>query len=72
MLADLVLGNDSDITHLAWVNDNAGKWEPEPFRWSGSQLLSWLAEAADNTEMKSGKPSRLWGPIYKKLYHRLI
>ena len=72
MLADLVLGNDSDITHLAWVNDNAGKWEPEPFRWSGSQLLGWLAEAADNAEMKSGKPSRLWGSIYKKLSHRLI
>jgi len=72
ILADLVLDNDTDITQLGWVNDTAGRWEPEPFRWTGSQVLGWLAQAADDAEMKSGKPSKFWGSMYKQLYHRMI
>ena len=34
-LADLVLGRDSELTALPWVNHRSPRWEPEPFRWVG-------------------------------------
>ena len=35
-LADLVLGRDSDLTRLPWVQHRSRRWEPEPLRWLGS------------------------------------
>ena len=34
-LADLILGRDTDITHLPWVGHESPPWEPEPLRWAG-------------------------------------
>ncbi|MDI6100864.1 FAD-binding oxidoreductase [Actinoplanes sp. NEAU-A12] len=34
-LADLILGRDSDLTRLPWVNHRSRRWEPEPARWLG-------------------------------------
>ncbi|WP_203833822.1 NAD(P)/FAD-dependent oxidoreductase [Actinoplanes campanulatus] len=34
-LADLILGRDSDLTALPWVNHRSRRWEPEPARWLG-------------------------------------
>ena len=34
-LADLILGRDTDRTHLPWVGHRWRRWEPEPFRWLG-------------------------------------
>jgi glycine/D-amino acid oxidase-like deaminating enzyme len=34
-LADLVLGADTDLTRLPWVNHRSRDWEPEPLRWLG-------------------------------------
>ncbi|MEV0902247.1 FAD-binding oxidoreductase [Actinoplanes sp. NPDC049802] len=34
-LADLILGRDSDLTALPWVNHRSRRWEPEPARWVG-------------------------------------
>ncbi|TIS03523.1 MAG: FAD-dependent oxidoreductase, partial [Mesorhizobium sp.] len=34
-LADLILGQDTELTRLPWVNRKVRPWEPEPFRWLG-------------------------------------
>ena len=34
-LADLVLGRETDLVHLPWVNRRVRPWEPEPLRWLG-------------------------------------
>ncbi|WP_433831880.1 NAD(P)/FAD-dependent oxidoreductase [Actinoplanes sp. CA-015351] len=34
-LADLIRGNQSELTALPWVNHRSRRWEPEPARWLG-------------------------------------
>lgn len=34
-LTDLVLGRDTELTRLPWVNHHSPAWEPEPLRWLG-------------------------------------
>ena len=59
-LADLVLGRDTALTRLPWVNHRVRKWEPEPLRWLGVQGLYATLVAADRREVASnGPPSRL-------------
>jgi glycine/D-amino acid oxidase-like deaminating enzyme len=57
-LADLVLGTDSDLTSLPWVDHRSRRWEPEPFRWLGINAGRRLAAGADRTETVTGRPSR--------------
>jgi glycine/D-amino acid oxidase-like deaminating enzyme len=58
-LADLVLGEDSDLTRLPWVNHRSRRWETEPLRWlginAGLHVMSW----ADHSENRTGRPSRM-------------
>jgi glycine/D-amino acid oxidase-like deaminating enzyme len=49
-LADLVLGRDTEVTRLPWVNHRARRWEPEPLRWLGVQALYRAYHAADRRE----------------------
>jgi glycine/D-amino acid oxidase-like deaminating enzyme len=59
-LADLVLGRDSDLVHLPWVNRRVKGWEPEPLRWLGVKGMYALLNAADRREDRPGAgPSRL-------------
>jgi glycine/D-amino acid oxidase-like deaminating enzyme len=57
-LADLVLGTDSDLTRLPWVNHRSRSWEAEPLRWlginAGIRIMSW----ADRQEARTGRQSR--------------
>lgn len=57
-LADLVLGRDTDRTHLPWVGHKWRRWEPEPFRWLGVRGMTALMASADRAEARTGKPSR--------------
>ena len=34
---DLVLGHDTELTRLPWVDHHSRSWEPEPLRWLGRQ-----------------------------------
>ncbi|GIE90667.1 NAD(P)/FAD-dependent oxidoreductase [Actinoplanes regularis] len=34
-LADLILGRESELTGLPWVDHRSRRWEPEPVRWLG-------------------------------------
>lgn len=51
-LADLVLGNESELTGLPWVNRRIRRWEPEPLRWLGVQTMYALYRAADRRESR--------------------
>lgn len=53
-LADLVLGRETELTGLAWVNRSVRKWEPEPLRWLGVHGMYRLYHMADAHEARSG------------------
>ncbi|MDO8210316.1 FAD-dependent oxidoreductase [Conexibacter sp. CPCC 206217] len=55
-LTDLVLGRDSELTRLPWVGHTARRWEPEPLRWLGANLVYALYRTADRREASSDSP----------------
>ena len=58
-LADLVLGKDTEITRLPWVNRRVRVWEREPLRWLGVHTMYTLLRWADKREERLGSgPSR--------------
>jgi len=57
-LADLVLGRDSDLVRLPWVDHRSRQWEPEPLRWLGVNLGRRVMTGADAEEERTGRPSR--------------
>jgi len=67
ILADLVGGRKTDLTRLAWVNDTARRWVPEPFRWLGVKTIRAIAAKADAEEFATGEPSKVWGGLYARL-----
>ena len=58
-LADLVLGRDTELTRLPWVDHHSRSWEPEPLRWlginAGLRAMTW----ADSEEARTGRESRI-------------
>ncbi|MEO6126693.1 MAG: FAD-binding oxidoreductase [Ilumatobacteraceae bacterium] len=58
-LADLIVGNDSDITTLPWVGHRSRNWEPEPIRWLSIQAALRLPSGIDEYEEQHAKPERL-------------
>ena len=57
-LSDLIRGEDTELTHLPWVNHRSKLWEPEPFRWLGVNASLKAMASADEAEARSGRPSR--------------
>ena len=49
-LCDLVLGHESELTQLPWVNRQVRRWEPEPLRWLGVHGMYGLYRIADARE----------------------
>jgi glycine/D-amino acid oxidase-like deaminating enzyme len=49
-LRDLILGLDTDLARLPWVNRQVRRWEPEPFRWLGVHSMYQLYHIADRRE----------------------
>jgi len=66
VLTDLVLERDTPESRLAWVNDSAPRWEPEPLRWVGAKSIEFFGSRADASEFASGRPSRFWGKLFEK------
>lgn len=50
-ITDLILGNDSEIAGLPWVNHRVRKWEPEPLRWLATKGLYAAYGMADRAEL---------------------
>ncbi len=55
-LSDLLLGRDTEIVRLPWVNHRSRRWPPEPLRWIGINLATRVYESADHAEHRKGKP----------------
>lgn len=51
-IRDLILGTDSDIVHLPWVNHRVRKWEVEPVRWAAVRSLYRAYSLADRAERR--------------------
>lgn len=51
-ITDLILGNDTEITHLPWVNHRVRKWEIEPLRWLATKGLYAAYGIADRSEAR--------------------
>jgi hypothetical protein len=49
-LTDLILGRDTELVRLPWVNRSVRRWEPEPFRWLGVHSMYQLYHMADRRE----------------------
>lgn len=58
-LAELIAGEDSERTHLAWVGHRSRRWEPEPLRWAAINAAFAALGWADAREARTGKPSLL-------------
>ena len=65
-LRDLILGRESELTKLPWVNHRSRSWEPEPFRWIGINGALKLMASADAKEARTERPTRR-GDALKKL-----
>jgi glycine/D-amino acid oxidase-like deaminating enzyme len=57
-LTDLVLGEDSELTRLAWVGHRSRHWEPEPLRYLGVNAGLAVMTSADAVEQRTGRPAR--------------
>ena len=58
-LADLICGEQTELTDLPWVGHRSRRWEPEPARWVGVNAGLRTMVAADAEERRTGRPSRL-------------
>jgi glycine/D-amino acid oxidase-like deaminating enzyme len=56
-LRDLILGHDTALTRLPWVNHLSPQWEPEPLRWLGVNATRLAFTAADREEALTKRPS---------------
>ncbi len=56
-LRDLVLGRETELTRLPWVNHRSRRWEPEPLRWLGVNTGLRAMTFADAEERLTGRPS---------------
>lgn len=56
-LVDLIVGGDSDLTTLPWVNHRSPRWEPEPLRWLGVNAGLTAMGFADPEERRTGRES---------------
>ncbi|PSK64823.1 Gamma-glutamylputrescine oxidoreductase [Micromonospora sp. MH33] len=57
-LADLIRGEQTDLTTLPWVNHRSPRWEPEPLRWLAVNAGLKVMFSADEAESRTGRPSR--------------
>jgi glycine/D-amino acid oxidase-like deaminating enzyme len=53
-MRDLILGRDTNLTSLPWVDWTSRSWEPEPLRWLGVRSMYLAYRAADRAESKRG------------------
>jgi len=56
-LRDLILGEQTALTELPWVNHAVRKWEPEPLRWLATKGLYAAYGAADRSELRGRETS---------------
>ncbi|MEU8361738.1 FAD-dependent oxidoreductase [Nonomuraea sp. NPDC048882] len=58
-LRDLILGEETELTSLPWVDHRVRRWEPEPLRWAGVHAMYRLYRMADHRERTMPRTSAL-------------
>lgn len=66
-LVDLLLGRDTELTTLPWVNHRSPAWEIEPLRWLGANAGLRAMTWADHAEQRFGRPSFLAGAVNRMM-----
>ena len=56
-LRDLILGQETELARLPWVDHEVRKWEPEPLRWLATKGLYAAYGQADRNEFKGRESS---------------
>ena len=56
ILADLITGADTPLTHLPTVNHHSPDWEPEPLRWLGVRYVQSGYLRLDREAERTGRP----------------
>ena len=56
-LADLILGQDSDLTRLPWVRPLNRRWPVEPFRYLAIRGVTEMMALADQREWRTDRTS---------------
>ena len=67
VLADLITGADTELTHLPLVNHRSPAWEPEPLRWLGVRTVQTGLARIDARAERTGRP-----PTGRSLAERLL
>ncbi|HEY5387727.1 MAG TPA: FAD-dependent oxidoreductase [Thermoleophilia bacterium] len=57
-LRDLIIGEQTGLTGLPWVNHRSQPWEPEPLRWLGVNASLKAMASADDYEERTGRPAK--------------
>ena len=65
-LADLIVGRQSELVTLPWVNHRSPSWEVEPLRWLAATAFERMLDGADRVESGKAGPVR-WTPIIDKV-----
>lgn len=68
-LADLITGHDTELASLPWVGHRSRRWEPEPFRWLGTNVGLRVMTRADESEDRTGRRSRAAAIFARRLGH---
>jgi glycine/D-amino acid oxidase-like deaminating enzyme len=58
-LSDLLLGRDTELTRLPWVDLASRRWEPEPLRTVGAGLIWSMRFAGERLEHRTRRPNPL-------------
>jgi glycine/D-amino acid oxidase-like deaminating enzyme len=65
-LADLIVGHQSELVTLPWVNHRSPSWEVEPLRWLAATAFERMLDRADKVESSRPAPVR-WTPIIDRV-----
>lgn len=57
-LTDLILGHDTPLVRMPWVNHLSRSWEPEPIRYLASQAIVGITGSADVYEDRYDRSAR--------------
>ncbi len=69
-LRDLILGEQTSLTALPWVDRRVRSWEPEPIRWAGVRAMYVAYRAADALESRFDSKTSLLARLADKVSGR--
>lgn len=69
-LTALVLGSETELTTMPWVNRRVKRWEVEPLRWIGVQAMYGMYRRADAQEIAGLPHTSRWARLADRMSGR--